>query len=107
MAKGRQTRTCTCARCGEEAEHDCRGLCQGCAGFLRRLGDGKLDELYPRTLGRTEDWQDDWEVLRERGMSKRQASVYMGYKEKTLERMILRERGRDRRRRRDEASVAA
>ena len=79
-----------CLCCLLLAEIHARGICLDCYNFHRGRGGGSLDRHFPRLVRRREDVLEDWEILRDRGLSKREASVAMGYAEKTLERILIR-----------------
>lgn len=77
-----------CACCGQEGELRARGLRASCLARLTR--EGTLDELYPRKTRTRAQMLEDWQILKARGLTKRQASVHMGYAPRTLEDLLLR-----------------
>lgn len=84
-----------CASCLMQGVIYARGLDKGCYDFHYRTGN--LDRLFPgRTYRTRADVLEDWGILRARGMSKRQASVEMGYAPKSLERILARQRSEER-----------
>lgn len=88
----RAVRKAMCLCCLLLAEIHARGICQECYNDARN--GGWLERQFPRTTKPLRDTVEDWEILRDRGLSKREASVYMGYAPKTLERMLMRKETR-------------
>lgn len=99
MSAGR-SRAGMCLDCLLLKELKARDLCSTC--YWRLFNRGVLDQFYPRKTRRLADVLEDWEIYRARGLSKRQASVLMGYAEKSLERLLSRAE-----RRRDDTGLAA
>lgn len=72
-----------------EAPFNARGMCVRCYSAAR---DGGYLADYPRSIRRREDVLDDWNTLRLRGMTMREAAEYVGMRLPSFERAVLRAR---------------
>lgn len=71
------------------AAHEGRGLCRSC--YAAHRAGGTLGDYPPITWRRTELYAE-WEILRDRGMSRREAAGHLGVTFAALEQAILRTR---------------
>jgi hypothetical protein len=66
-----------------------RGLCHRCYTYAEDTG---TLELYPRSTRRQADVLDDWNALRRRGYTKREAARFVGMSFTAFDRAICRAR---------------
>lgn len=88
-ATEKKRRLAVCANCAMLKKLYGRNLCSTCRGKAFR--DGTLLN-FPRVNRPLSEVLEDWETLKLRGMSMRQASEFMGYAPYTLSRLVYRAR---------------